>query len=180
MRVAGVHARYMTSDSLPGEDRAASPGSGLGTLGAAPLRAFSDQPAAAAAGDVRAANKIGRGFRFGEAKLAFHYGDIESAVPLPRGLLDVLRANAPSPLPGQKRWSRPLLITHASPDSAEFATDCGRRKFRAWQLGGPEVDGAFCALDPAIAATCWQPPEPEPRSRSTVSRTGGISGHRTG
>jgi hypothetical protein len=63
------------------------------------------------------------------------------------------------PGPGA-RWSRPLMITQASPDTAEFSTDRGRREFPAWRLGGQEVDGTFWALDPAIAATRWQPPEP--------------------
>jgi hypothetical protein len=54
------------------------------------------------------------------------------------------------------------MITQASPDTAEFSTDRGRREFPAWRLGGPEVDGTFWALDPAIAATRWQPPEPAP------------------
>jgi hypothetical protein len=104
-----------------------------------------------------------RGFRSGEAKLAFHYGDIEPVVPLRAGVLDVLRANAPSPGPlGQRRWSHALLITQADPDSAVFATDRGRREYPAWRLGGPEVDGALWALDPAIAATRWQPPRPAP------------------
>ena len=103
-----------------------------------------------------------RGFRSGEAKLAFHYGDTETVAPLPREMLDVLRADAPRPMPSPKWWSRPLMITHASPDTAEFSTDRGRRKFPAWRLGGPDVDGAFWALDPAIAATRWQPPEPAP------------------
>lgn len=103
-----------------------------------------------------------RGFRSGEGKLAFHYGDIEAVAPLPREMLDVLRANAPHPMPSPKWWSRPLMITQASPDTAEFSTDRGRREFPAWRLGGPEVDGTFWALDPAIAATRWQPPEPAP------------------
>lgn len=103
-----------------------------------------------------------RGFRSGEAKRAFHYGDIEAAIPLPRGLLQVLRDSAPPPLPGPKQWPRPLLITQASPGTAEFATDRGRREFPAWRLGGPEVDGLFWALDPAIAATRWRPPDPAP------------------
>ena len=102
-----------------------------------------------------------RGFRSGEAKLAFHYGDIEAVAPLPREMLDVLCANAPRPMPSPKWWSRPLMITQASPDTAEFSTDRGRREFPAWRLGGPEVD-TFWGLDPAIAAARWQPPEPAP------------------
>jgi hypothetical protein len=105
-----------------------------------------------------------RGFRSGPAKLAFLHGDIEAAVPLPDGLLQMLRsgANRPRPVPGRMRWQHPLLITQASPGTAEFGTDRGRRKFTAWRLGGPDVDGTFWAVDPAVAARRWEPPEPAP------------------
>jgi hypothetical protein len=162
MRVTGVHPRYMTSDDPAGEDWRLAQDRGWARwalsrweffpAGQRPRRLVMSGPM----------TRFEHGFRSGEAKLAFHYGDIESMVPLPDGLMDVLRANAPQPWPGQKRWSRPLLITQASPASAEFGTDRGRREFPAWRLGGPEVDGAFWALDPAIAATRWQPAEPAP------------------
>jgi len=105
-----------------------------------------------------------RGFRSGEAKLAFLYGDIRAAVPLPDGLLEVLRGgeDGPPAVPGRRRWSSPLLVTQASPDHAKFGTDRGRREFPAWRLRGPDVDGVFWVLDPAVAATRWEPPEPAP------------------
>ena len=105
-----------------------------------------------------------RGFRSGEAKLAFIHGDIEAAVPLPDGLLGLVRGSqtGPRPMPSERRWSKPLLITHARAGTAEFATDRGRREFPAWQLGSPDIDGTFWALDPAIAARRWEPPEPGP------------------
>lgn len=105
-----------------------------------------------------------RGFRSGNAKLAFLHGDIETAVPLPDGLLDLLRSGEPRPpaAPGMRRWKSPLLITQASPGQAEFATDRGLREFPAWRLAGPEIDGASWVLDPEIAADCWAPPEPAP------------------
>lgn len=107
-----------------------------------------------------------RGFRSGDAKLAFHYGDIEPAVPLPDGLLDLLRGSGsergPRAEPRQRRWKSPLLITQASRGQAEFATDRGRREFPAWRLGGPEIGGALWALDPKVASGCWAPPEPGP------------------
>jgi hypothetical protein len=134
----------------------------MGALGAAPLGDFSDRAAAAAPGDVRAADKIRTGLPVWRSQARLPLRRYRVAVPLPEGLRNVLRANASSPLPGHRRWSRPLLITQASPDSAEFVTDRGRREFPAWRLGGPEVDGAFWALDPAIAATLWRPPEPAP------------------
>jgi hypothetical protein len=105
-----------------------------------------------------------RGFRSGQAKLAFHHGDIEAAVPLPAGLLEWLRQGEdwPRAVPGKRRWSNPLLITQASADHARFGTDRGRREFPAWRLSGPDLDGAFWALDPAVAATRWEPPDPMP------------------
>ena len=104
------------------------------------------------------------GFRSSEAKLAFLYGDIEATVPLPRGMLGLLREGESGPLPDprERRWSSPLLITEASSGSAAFHTDRGRREFPAWRLGGPDVDGHFWILDPAVAARRWKPPQPAP------------------
>lgn len=108
-----------------------------------------------------------RGFRSGDAKLAFHYGDINAAVPLPEGLLELLRTREDGPpAPGRRRWSNPLLITQASPDNAQFATDRGSRELPAWRLSGPEVNGAFWVLDPTVAARRWKPPEPAPPTPS--------------
>jgi hypothetical protein len=105
-----------------------------------------------------------RGFRSGDAKLAFLHGDIETAVALPDGLLDLLRGSerGPRAAPQKRRWKSPLLITQASPGQAEFATDRGLREFPAWRLGGPEIGGALWALDPKVASGCWAPPEPAP------------------
>jgi hypothetical protein len=105
-----------------------------------------------------------RGFRSGDAKLAFLHGDITAAVPLPDGLLEVLRGGAPGPrtAPERLRWKNPLFITQVAPGQAEFATDRGVREFPAWRLGGPEVDGALWILDPVVASRCWAPPEPAP------------------
>jgi hypothetical protein len=104
------------------------------------------------------------GFRSGEAKLAFLYGDVEAAVSLPEDVLELLREGESGPLPdpGERRWPSPLLITEATSGSAAFHTDRGRREFPAWRLGGPDVDGHFWVLDPAVAASRWKPPEPAP------------------
>jgi hypothetical protein len=105
-----------------------------------------------------------RGFRSGAAKHAFLHGDIEAAVPLPDGLLEMLRSGEAgrNALPGKLARPGPLLITRASQGRAEFGTDRGRRELPAWQLGGPEVDGTFWVLDPAVASRRWEPPEPAP------------------
>jgi hypothetical protein len=107
---------------------------------------------------------IVRGFRSGEAKLAFQHGDIDAAVPLPDGLLEALRENHDDPISAAERrhWKTPLLITHAQADRAEFSTDRGRRELPAWRLTGPEVDGPFWILDQAIASQRWTPPAPAP------------------
>ncbi|MGN6679142.1 MAG: hypothetical protein ACTHKL_15370 [Streptosporangiaceae bacterium] len=161
-RVTGVHPRNMPSDDPAGEDWRLAQDRGWAEWALRRWELFpvSEQPRALVMSGPM--TRFERGFQSAEAKLAFLYGDIESAVPLPDGLLAVLRANGPEPWPGQKGWSRPLLITEANAVSAEFGTDRGRREFPAWRLGGPEVDGAFWVLDPAIAATRWQPPEPAP------------------
>ena len=90
-----------------------------------------------------------RGFRSGDAKMAFLHGDIQSAVWLPDGLLDVLRESAASE---RRTRTSPLLIAHARPCQATFVTDRGMRKFPAWHLGGPDIDGACWVLDPTIAS----------------------------
>jgi hypothetical protein len=131
-----------------------------------------------------------RGFRSGDAKLAFLDGDIQATVPLPDGLLEVLRGGEPGPraAPGQRRWKSPLLITQARPSRAEFATDRGMREFPAWRLSGPEIGGALWVLDPAVAARRWTPPEPAPptpsgglphRSASAAVESHGLTLHFT-
>ncbi len=76
------------------------------------------------------------------------HGDIEVAVPMPDGLLEVLRdgESGPRAAPGKRRWKSPLLITQARPGRAGFATDRGMRDFPAWRLGGPEIGEASAAL----------------------------------
>lgn len=105
-----------------------------------------------------------RGFRSGDAKLAFLHADIQATVPLPDGLLEVLREGDPGlrVAPGQRGWKSPLLITRAFSARAEFDTDRGMREFPAWRLSGPEIDGALWVLDPVVAARRWTPPEPAP------------------
>jgi hypothetical protein len=106
-----------------------------------------------------------QGLRSKGAKLAFTYGDIETTVPLPDGLLEVLRRSEsrPSGEPGKhRRWGGPLLITQANPSRAEFATDRGMCELPAWRLGGPEIGGALWVLDPAVVSRCWTPPESAP------------------
>jgi hypothetical protein len=103
------------------------------------------------------------GFRSGPAKLAFLYGHLESTVPLPPGLLEVLGAGATrQPRPGPRHNRGPLLITGATKDHGVFTTDRGRRSLPAWRLTGPDLLGPLWVLDPAIAATCWTPPEDGP------------------
>jgi hypothetical protein len=78
-----------------------------------------------------AANPEG-GFRSGPAKLAFHYGHIEPAVPLPPGLLEVLGAGETRQAGQGPRHDRgTLLITSAAKDQAVFVTDRGRRSLPA-------------------------------------------------
>jgi hypothetical protein len=104
------------------------------------------------------------GFRSVPAKLAFLHGDIESAVPLPAGLLEVLGAGAArqEARPGPHRDGGRLLITGAIRHHAAFATDRGRRSLPAWRLTGPDLVGPLWVLDPAIAATRWVPPQGGP------------------
>ncbi len=131
-----------------------------------------------------------RGFRSGDAKLAFMHGDIEAAVPLPDGLLEALRDGESGlrAAPGKRRWKSPLLITQARPGRAEFATDRGMRDFPAWRLSGPEIGGALWVLDPAVASRRWTPPEPAPpkpfdglphRSASAAVESDGLTLHFT-
>lgn len=99
------------------------------------------------------------GFRSGPAKLAFLYGHVEPAVPLPPGLLEVLAGETRQARPGPRHDRGTLLITSATKDHAVFATDRGHRSLPAWRLTGPELRGPLWVLDPAIAATRWTPPE---------------------
>jgi hypothetical protein len=57
-----------------------------------------------------------RGFHSGDAKLAFLHGDITAAVPLPDGLLEVLRGREPDrgAVAEERHWKNLLLITQAA------------------------------------------------------------------
>jgi hypothetical protein len=113
------------------------------------------------------------GFRSGSAKRAFLHGHVESAVPLPPGLLDVLGAGETRQArPGSRHDRGTLLITGAAKDHAVFATDRGRCSLPAWRLTGPDLVGSLWVLDPAIAATRWTPPEdgPPPPFQGTPHR----------
>jgi hypothetical protein len=97
------------------------------------------------------------------AKRAFLHGHLESTVPLPTGLLEVLGAGEPRQArPGPRHDRDPLLITGATKDHGVFTTDRGRRSLPAWRLTGPDLLGPLWVLDPAIAATRWTPPEDGP------------------
>jgi hypothetical protein len=110
-----------------------------------------------------------------QAKLAFTYGDIRTSVPLPDGLMAILGESEAELLPaaGKRRWKKPMRITQAHLDKAEFATDRGIRELPAWRLTGPEVSGALWVLDPGPASHRWLPPKltalPGPPRRSPAS-----------
>lgn len=104
-----------------------------------------------------------QGFGSGAEKLAFLHGDVKAAVPLPDGVLGLLREGAaPLPDPALRRWPGPLLIAEARRATVAFETDRGRREFPAWRLIGPDIKGPLWVLAPAVAARRWAPPEPAP------------------
>jgi hypothetical protein len=100
-----------------------------------------------------------RGFRSGDAKIAFLHGLVAAGQPLPEGLTRIL---------GQQRISagppaaEPLVIEGVDLAQAEFLTDRGRRSLSAYRLTGPDIDGALWVLDPVLATQVWAPGAGEP------------------
>jgi hypothetical protein len=110
----------------------------------------------------------GGGFLDGESKQAWLAAAVETDVPLPDGLLDLLRAGRPHQPTG-----RPLLITTVEATSAEFWCDRGPRRLAAYRLRITGMRQPCTILDPAV--DLWWPfrhDEPiQPRLVATVDGT---------
>jgi hypothetical protein len=115
-----------------------------------------------------------RGFRSGEAKLAFLYGDIRAAVPLPDGLLEVLRGgeDGPPAVPGSRRWSSPLLVTQASPDHAESVPTAEGANFLPGASAAPTSTECSGYLTPRSPPRDGSLPGQRRPSRPAGCRTG--------
>lgn len=101
------------------------------------------------------------GFRSGDAKLAFIYGQTEADVVLPEAVLAALRSR-PHRGPPPRSAGVPLVITAGHRCEAEFRTDRGRRVLHAWRLEADDANGPIWLLDPELAAQAWAPPHPAP------------------
>jgi hypothetical protein len=106
---------------------------------------------------------VERGFRTGEAKLAYMYGRIECATPVPDMVLRTLPARR-EPVPAA-REPAPLVIAGVTRCETEFRTDRGRRRLPAWRLDAPDALGPIWVLDPEVDPPEWCPHEPPPTPR---------------
>lgn len=100
-----------------------------------------------------------RGFRTGEAKIAFLRGKIEVQGPVPDKVLATLcdagsLERHPGPVVG------PLVLTGAKKSEMKFSTDRGPRVLPAWSFEGDELLGVLLVLDPEVVAMQWRPVEP--------------------
>jgi hypothetical protein len=110
-----------------------------------------------------------RGFRTGEAKIAFLRGDVEVQGSVPDGVLDTLRdAGSPERHPGPNVG--PLVLTHGERSEKIFSTDRGQRALPAWRFEGEELLGVLWVLDPEVAAMQWKPVEPPQQPAPTDGR----------
>ena len=91
------------------------------------------------------------GFPSGEAKQAFLNGAIEAVPGFPPQVLEAMR------LPARRHVGITLVMTDASLEEYEFATDRGRRSLPAWRVRARGVDQPIWVLDPAIEASIWLP-----------------------
>jgi hypothetical protein len=108
------------------------------------------------------------GFVDGGSKEAWSAAAVETAVPLPDGLLDRLRGGRPAPSGG-----RPLLVTAVEATSAEFWCDRGPRPLAAYRLGITGMRQPCTVLDPDVEV--WWPSRGDasvlPRLVATVDGT---------
>ena len=97
------------------------------------------------------------GFRSQRAKRAYSHGWIETRVPLPDELLDMLGRAGDRP-----DGEPPIVITASRRCPVEQPTDRGRRSLPGWELQTPDTRGPIVVLDPEVAAGAWAPAEPLP------------------
>jgi hypothetical protein len=109
-----------------------------------------------------------KGFRTGEAKIAFLRGDIEVQGPVPHDVLGALRdAGSLERHPGPE--VRPLVLTHGAKSEATFLTDRGPRILPAWRFDGEDLLGMLSVVEPEVVAMGWKPGEPPPQPAPTAA-----------
>jgi hypothetical protein len=90
-----------------------------------------------------------------KAKLAFVRGLVEAGPGFPAALLRALRPSRQDAGPPLE----PLVVTAATPGTAEFWTDRGRRELPAWTIHAHGIPEPVCqVLDPATSHQAWRPP----------------------
>jgi len=89
--------------------------------------------------------RVEQGFTTGEAKMAFLEGAIASVAAVPESVLvELSRDRRPA------RATRPLMITEATLEETECATDRGPRSLPAWRLTAEDALGPIWVLDPDV------------------------------
>jgi hypothetical protein len=92
-----------------------------------------------------------RGFPDSTAKQAFINGVIEAEPGFPPPVLAAVGR------PRRGRSGTGLLLTDATREECEFATDRGRRLLPAWRVRARGVREPIWVLDPAIEDSIWEP-----------------------
>ena len=119
---------------------------------------------------------VERGFRSGEAKIAYLEGRFEARVPIPDSVLAVLGAGRGS---GSSSHETELLrVTDASRSEAEFRTDRGRVRLPAWRLTVASALGPIWVLDPEVRPPRWGPLDSSSRPRPQLQQPVGDPGAR--
>jgi hypothetical protein len=99
-----------------------------------------------------------RGFRTGNAKLAFLSGDIAAVDDVPEWLLRELKTRRLGPRPPGSH--APLRVTGATLSQVAFRTDRGPRLVRAWRVDADDTLGPIWVLDPAMTPPLWPASSP--------------------
>ena len=119
---------------------------------------------------------VERGFRSGEAKIAYLEGRFEARVPIPDSVLAAFGAGRGS---GSSRHGTELLrVTDASRSEAEFRTDRGRARLPAWRLTAASALGPIWVLDPEVQPPRWVLIDCSSRPRPQLQRPVGDPGAR--
>lgn len=102
------------------------------------------------------ATKVERGFRTGDAKLAFIVGLIEAGADVPAEPVRLMQASHISP----PTPDTPLRLTGAVLAETAFATDRGWQVLPAWRVDAEDTLGPIWVASEAARSRCWTPPTP--------------------
>lgn len=106
-----------------------------------------------------------KGFRTGDAKLAFLRGDVEVEGWVPNEVLAILHDRTHRSGPDIP----PLALNGGTKSETSFSTDRGPRLLPAWRFQSEDLLGPLWVIDSEVAASRWKPTAP-PRPAPSGAR----------